>query len=75
MKQLSTNDATEMVGFDLGHGESALAKAMASATTEPEPLYIQGQKSFITAVAHHPQKGVLIGEDAYMARGLDSLRV
>lgn len=65
----------ETVGFDLGHGESALALAMMSATTEPQILEIQSERAFITAVAIHPTRGVIIGGDAYAARELDSLRV
>jgi hypothetical protein len=65
----------EIVGFDLGHGESALALAQVAATTEPQVLDLQPRKSFITAVAVHPKHGVLIGEDAYTARNLESLRV
>jgi hypothetical protein len=66
---------TETVGFDLGHGESALAIAMMSATTEPQILEIQSERAFITAVAIHPTRGVIIGGDAYAARELDSLHV
>ncbi len=65
----------EIVGFDLGHGETALALAQVSATTEPQILDVQNKRSFITAVAVHPRRGVIIGEDAYTARQLDSLRV
>jgi len=72
---LNSVTPTETVGFDLGHGESALALAMMSATTEPQILEIQSEKAFITAVAIHPTRGVIIGGDAYAARELDSLRV
>ncbi|MDZ7705121.1 MAG: Hsp70 family protein [Trueperaceae bacterium] len=65
----------EIVGFDLGHGETALALAQVAATTEPQILDVQNKRSFISAVAVHPRRGVIIGEDAYTARQLDSLRV
>ncbi len=66
---------TDIVGFDLGHGESALTLAKVISITEPQVLEVQASRSFITAVAEHPKRGVLIGEDAYKARELDSLRV
>ncbi len=67
--------STEVVGFDLGHGETALALSQVATTSEPQILDIQNQRSFITAVALHPKRGVIIGEDAYTARHLDSLHV
>ncbi len=66
---------SEIVGFDLGHGESALAVAAVTAITEPQVLEVQSKRSFITAVAVHPKRGIIIGEDAYTARNLDSLKV
>lgn len=65
----------EIVGFDLGHGETAVALAMFVATTEPQILDIHGSKSIITAVAQHPSRGTLIGDDAFMARNVSSLRI
>ena len=75
MQQENGNPATEVLGFDLGHGESALALTMVSTTTEPQILEIQGEKAFITAVAKHPRRGIIIGGDAYAARDLNTLRV
>ena len=76
MKQIYEGNGSEIIGFDLGHGESALTIAAASATTEPQVLDVQGdRKSIITAAAQHPKRGVLIGEDAYTARNLESLRI
>ena len=65
----------EIVGFDLGHGETAVALAMFAATTEPQILDIHGTKSIITAVAQHSTRGTLIGDDAFMARNVNSLRI
>jgi len=75
MPQLTANTSSEIIGFDLGHGESALTIAMTWAVTEPQVLDIQGRKSMITAVALHPSRGVLIGEDAYTAKNLQNLRI
>ncbi len=65
----------EIIGFDLGHGESALTLAKVAATTEPQVLDIQPSASFPTAVALHPQRGVIIGEDAFAARNLENLQL
>lgn len=66
---------SDIIGFDLGHGESALTLAKVISVTEPQVLEVQSNRSFITAVAEHPKRGIIIGEDAYKARDLDSLRV
>ncbi len=66
---------TDIIGFDLGHGESALTLAKVASVTEPQVLEVQASRSFITAVAEHPKRGIIIGDDAYKARELDSLRV
>jgi hypothetical protein len=65
----------EIVGFDLGHGESAVALAMLSATAEPQILDLYGTRSILTAVAQHPIRGVLIGDDAFMSRNVSSLHI
>jgi hypothetical protein len=75
MQHGTTNNSSEIIGFDLGHGESAVTIAITRAITEPQVLDIQGRKSMITAVAFHPSRGVLIGEDAYTAKNLDNLRI
>jgi molecular chaperone DnaK (HSP70) len=54
-----------VVGFDLGHGESALCSVEPGPHEEPRALEIQGSvKSFLTAVADDPESGVVIGDDA-----------
>lgn len=53
----------EFVGFDLGHGETALGRAYGSTIREPEILEYRGQRSFVTAVAKDGN-GVRIGTDA-----------
>lgn len=73
--QMIDETIQEIIGFDLGHGESALTLATVSAITEPQVLDIQNQRSFITAVATHPKRGVLIGEEAYAAKNLETLHV
>jgi molecular chaperone DnaK (HSP70) len=72
---VSINRDVEIIGFDLGHGETAVALAMLSATVEPQILDVYGTKSILTAVAQHPTRGVLIGDDAFMARNVNTLRI
>ena len=56
-------DAVEFIGFDLGHGETALGRAYGRSMREPEILEYRGEKSFVTAVAKTGE-GVKIGADA-----------
>jgi len=74
-EQVSINRDVEIVGFDLGHGETAVALAMLSATVEPQILDVYGTRSILTAVAQHPTRGVLIGDDAFMTRNISTLRI
>lgn len=60
---LHKKSANEFVGFDLGHGESALGRAFGATTREPEILEYRGERSFVTAVAK-TKDGVKIGADA-----------
>ena len=53
----------EFVGFDLGHGETALARAFARGHAEPEILEYRGTRSLVTAVSRTRAK-VAIGADA-----------
>lgn len=55
----------KIIGFDLGHGETALTWVRAdNSETTPQSLLINNRKSQITAISHHPQKGIFIGEMA-----------
>lgn len=53
----------EFIGYDLGHGETALGRAYGRSMREPEILEFRGERSFVTAVAR-TQKGVIIGAEA-----------
>ena len=57
MKQL------EFIGYDLGHGETALGRAFGATVREPEILEWRGRRSFVTAVAQD-KSGIKIGADA-----------
>ena len=65
----------EIVGFDLGHGETAVAKAMMQSDADPEVLTIYGQKNQITALGIHPEGGVLIAEMAVKRPGVTQLEI
>jgi len=60
---MNKTSADEFVGFDLGHGESALGRAFGATTREPEILEYRGERSFVTAVAK-TKEGIKIGADA-----------
>ncbi|MEG0766161.1 MAG: hypothetical protein RR482_00450 [Clostridia bacterium] len=66
---------TDGFGFDLGDGESAIAWLKTDTRTEPQMLEIRGHRSVLTAVADHPSRGVLIGEEAYQMVGVHALYV
>ena len=70
------HEAEEFIGFDLGHGESAMSATTLYTETEPKIIEITPNKrAIITAVAEHPTKGILIGDSAYKQRGQHNLRV
>lgn len=62
-----------IVGFDLGHGETALARTYAGTTDSPQVLQIPGSglpggRQCITAVSELPDGSVLIGDNAIGTR-------
>ena len=76
----SKNDAqkvNEIVGFDLGHGESSLALVTvhSSSGVPPITLEINGETSFITAVGDCPNRGILIGDDACTTENINDLNI
>jgi hypothetical protein len=58
-----TKSQLEFIGFDLGHGETALGRAFGATVREPEILEWRGRRSFVTAVATD-KSGVKIGAEA-----------
>ncbi|MFG2349707.1 hypothetical protein [Streptomyces phaeochromogenes] len=66
---------TVVVGFDLGHGETALAMARADGTVTPGVLDLPGssRRQVLTAMAELEGHGVLIGEAALTAGGVGYL--
>ena len=66
---------TEIVGFDLGHGETAVTRLHVQGNEAPEHLEINGKRNQITAVARHPQHGVLVGESALRESKVTELHI
>jgi len=60
---VNKTSSDEFIGFDLGHGETALGRAFGATIREPEILEYRGERSFVTAVAK-TKDGVKIGADA-----------
>lgn len=55
---------TNVIGFDLGHGETALAWVSTNGDPTPKMLEIHGRRSQITALAWQPDGNLIIGEQA-----------
>jgi len=65
----------ETIGFDLGHGETAVAKAKVDGIESPEMLEINHKKIQVTAIGTHPQLGTLVGEQALIQPGVTKLKI
>jgi len=66
---------TETIGFDLGHGETAVAKAKVDSIESPEMLEINNKKIQVTAIGTHPQLGTLVGDQALIQPGVTKLKI
>jgi hypothetical protein len=51
------NSKLEFIGYDLGHGETAVGRAPGSSAREPVILEHMGEKSFVTAVSRTKENG------------------
>ena len=70
---MSKSASGPIVGFDLGHGETALARTYAGTMDSPQVLQIPGSglpggRQCITAVNELPDGSVLIGDNAIGTR-------
>jgi molecular chaperone DnaK (HSP70) len=65
----------ETIGFDLGHGETAVAKAIVESIEPPQMLEINHKKNQITALGWHPQLGYLVGEQALIQADVTQLTI
>jgi molecular chaperone DnaK (HSP70) len=68
-------EVLETIGFDLGHGETAVAKARVESIEPPEMLEINNKKVQITAIGWHPELGYLVGEQALIQAGVTQLQI
>ena len=66
---------TEIIGFDLGHAETAIMQTQKDATTQPKLLKVNGESPVITAVAERMDGQVEIGENAVISENQKSVRV
>ena len=64
----------ETIGFDLGHGETAVAKARVESIEPPEMLEVNNKKVQVTALGWHPELGYLVGEQALIQAGVTQLK-
>lgn len=65
----------ETIGFDLGHGETAVAKARVESIEPPDMLEVNNKKVQITALGWHPDLGYLVGEQALIQVGVTQLEI
>jgi molecular chaperone DnaK (HSP70) len=65
----------ETIGFDLGHGETAVAKAIVESIEPPQMLEVNNKKNQITALGWHPKLGYLVGEQALIQAGVTQLAI
>ncbi|MBR8835264.1 MAG: hypothetical protein DSM106950_14865 [Stigonema ocellatum SAG 48.90 = DSM 106950] len=66
----------KIIGFDLGHGETALTWVRAdNKETSPQSLLVNNRKSQTTAIAYHPKKGIIVGEMAYLLPDADIFQI
>ena len=68
-------EVLETIGFDLGHGETAVAKARVESIESPEMLEVNNKKVQITALGWHPDLGYLVGEQALIQAGVTQLKI
>ena len=71
---IKSSEEVEFIGYDLGHGETAIGRAYNRSMREPEILDYHGEKSFVTAVAK-TKSGVKIGADAVNLAALQGSRL
>ena len=62
-KKQQKKQQIEFIGYDLGHGETAVARSFSGSSREPEILEHGGERSFVTAIARN-LSGIRIGAQA-----------
>ncbi len=62
---MSEENITDIIGFDLGHGDTALAWGALSTPSPPEMLEIDHRDRQVTAIAYDKNGRVIVGERAW----------
>jgi hypothetical protein len=65
-------DNPEIIGFDLGHGESALQHTRLKTIGAPQPVTINNASTIFTMVARTSDNTVLIGRQVFERPRSDS---
>lgn len=68
-------NVNEIIGFDLGHGQTSMARVGMGSETSPEVLMLFGQRNQITAIAQTADGRTVIGEAAMEERSVSELEV
>lgn len=66
---------THVIGFDFGHGETAIACVPIEGESTVSMLEVNGQKSQITAIASNQAGQVFIGENALVELTVDAIHI
>lgn len=66
---------TEVIGFDLGHGDTAIAKLSISSDSAPEMLNLYKEKKQVTAIGKDSKGKYFIGEQAVTLDGVKNLHI
>ena len=67
-----SNNNVEIIGFDLGHGETALTKILGNdPNSAPVKLLLHKKDCQPTMIAYHPEQGVLFGKPALDLKATD----
>jgi molecular chaperone DnaK (HSP70) len=67
-----SNNHVEIIGFDLGHGETALTKILGNdPNSAPVKLLLHKKDCQPTMIAYHPEQGVLFGKPALALKATD----
>jgi molecular chaperone DnaK (HSP70) len=69
------NKVIEVIGVDLGDGDTAISKLPMESDASPERLQIDGKKKQITAIGFEPDGKVAIGEKAILSKIIRKLHI
>ena len=65
----------EVIGFDLGHGETAVAKAAVDGQAHPMVVALGGKRSQVSAIGFHPQRGFVLGDEAVLDPAVEAVLI